>query len=116
MDRRRHDYFWSGMQNVDRTSYGIVDPLATRPSALYGFQHKDGTFSVSHFAPSDLKSGLRLINLAATDPNPVLFAVTPDLTPMLSRSGFTKLTETYQPFNGELHKKDVLGNNSISLE
>jgi hypothetical protein len=116
MDRRRHDYFWSGMQNIDRTSYGIVDPLATRPSALYGFQNEDGAFYVSHFAPSDLKSGLRLINLAATDPNPVIFAVTQDLTPMLSRSGFTKLSETYQPFNGELHKKDVLGNNSISLE
>lgn len=116
MDRRRHDYFWNGMQNVDRTSYGIVDPLATRPSAIYGFQDKNDTFWVSHFAPSDLKSGMRLINLAATDPNPVIFAVTEDLTPMLTRSGFTKLSETYQPFNGEMHKKDVLGNNSISLE
>lgn len=117
MDRRRHDYFWSGMRDIINTESGIIDPQAYKLSGLYGFHDRsDGGFYVSHFAPSDLRSGTRLINLAATDPMPIIFSVTPDLSPMLSRSGFKKITETYQPFHGELHKKDVMGNNSVSLE
>lgn len=115
MDRRRHDYFYGGMNIGNYPDNVYIDMEANAPSAIFGFEN-NGIFTASHFAPSDLKSGYRMLSNLVNEPRPVLFSVPDDLASQLSKLGYTKVGEGVQPFGSELVKKNYLINNGFTLE
>lgn len=115
MDRRRHDYFYENLLAGNYPYSAYIDKEASAPSAIFGFTN-EGIFTPSHFAPSDLKSGYRMIKNLADEPTPVLFSVPDDLSSQLSKVGYVKVGEGMRPFNGELVKKNYMVNRGFAFE
>lgn len=113
---RRRDYLYYGLP--DRLDYDGVFAIKNPNdfSFLIGQQGESGIFKPSHFAPETNRGGVELIKQAYNSSNPVLFAVTNDLSPMLSKIGYTKIGQAPQIFDGEIHMKDLMANRSLRLE
>lgn len=117
MDRRRHDYFFGGIQMGDYPPYVYYDKSSSRPSALFGAIHEDsGIFMPSHFAPSNLRSGLKMVENLLNEPRPVVFAVPDDLSKQLSKIGYIKLGQMPQRFGNEYVMKDIMVNRNLSVD
>lgn len=110
MDRRRHDYFFSG---VGRKFYegakAIKDPKSNS-FILDAPDYSSEILHVTHFSPETLRGGLRTIDMAAASKYPVMFTVTDDLAPMLQKRGFTDVLQIPQEFGGEIVNKHVMLN------
>lgn len=64
----------------------VVDPNTGKEASV---------FVASHFAPESLRQGLGMIDGLGRSSVPTVFAVTPDLSPMLYKTGqFARLTQT----------------------
>ncbi len=109
---RRRDYKYEGLKyHIDDGFTAIKDPDSN--SLLIGF--KEGPiFHPSHFAPETLRGGQRVVQQAAESRDPVVFTVTSDLSPMLERSGFIKVGQIPQTFNGQLVMKDIMANKATA--
>lgn len=114
MDRRRHDYFYPGIQEGRYPPMMVVDNSSARPSAIFGFGDK--VFYPSHFAPGSMRSGYRMLENLNDAERSVMFAVPEDLSKQLSKIGYTKIGSQPQPFNGEYVMKDLMVNRNASAE
>lgn len=117
MNRRRHDYFFDGIRTGDYPPYVYFDKTSERPSAIFGFKDpENNVFMPSHFAPANLRSGLKMIKDLLDIPQPVVFAVPEDLSNQLYKLGYTKIANVPQPFGNDLVMKDIMVNRNFSAD
>jgi hypothetical protein len=85
MSRRRPDY----ALEYERFGYYIINYAGMykyNNSYIFG-QYLNGFFVPTHFAPSGLKEGAKMINDLQKYDN-IIFVVTEDLIPMLQKAGY----------------------------
>lgn len=107
---RRRDYTWKGLaRKYDRGyTYGIED---SKGNALMGYPLFGKGFVASHFAPKTLRGGMDLISSLNASKYPVMFSVTEDLSPMLTKLGYIKLKSTSpKQFGDKLVSKEMFIN------
>lgn len=118
---RRRDYTFNRLKNnlYYKGIVGVKDPNSESvilDSLANEALDNSTLFHPTHFAPESLRSGAGLIKQLAESSQPTAFTVTPDLSPMLEKSGFIKVGSMPQIFNGELVMKDILLNRSTTKE
>lgn len=115
---RRRDYTYPYVGENANGSYGIIGK--DNESMLLSLPTKQWQpgqlIFFSHFAPASIRSGYELLKDVVNSPDPLGLAVTNDLAPMLDKIGMKHITETLQPFNGELTTKQVYVNPATKFE
>lgn len=69
---------------------------------------------ITHFAPETLRGGVETVKEALYAPDPIGFAVTDDLAPMLEKIGYIKVGNVPQYFAGEVVNKTVFVNRATT--
>ena len=75
-----------------------------------------GGIKVSHFAPNTMRGGMQQIKSLANIDQPVLFTVTDDLEPMLSKLNYKQLGSIPQFFDGDIVQKTIMLNPGARIE
>lgn len=115
---RRRDYTYDGVgfTAVYENSPVYIGPdnksmlIATGQRAAQPGELK----MITHFAPETLRGGKETVEAALYAQDPIGFAVTEDLAPMLEKIGYTKVGEIPSQFNGEVVNKHVYVNRATS--
>ncbi len=118
---RRRSYTYKGLKRnlFYGNEIGIKHPdnesLLLDATAQY-IPDNNNLFHPTHFAPEGLRSGADLIRRVADSSQPTMFTVTSDLSPMLEKQGFVKVSQIPQIFDGDIVMKDVLVNRATTKE
>lgn len=70
----------------------------------------------THIAPTGLKGSTTMLKELSTTREPVVMAVTPDISSMAERLGFRTVGTVEQPFNGTNVVKNIVVNSNTALE
>lgn len=115
---RRRDYIYGGVGNtvMDDQSPVFIGPDKKSLLIAAGQKNaKPGELKmITHFAPETLRGGAETVKEALYAQDPIGFAVTDDLAPMLERIGYIKIGNVPQYFNGELVNKTVFVNKATT--
>lgn len=117
---RRRDYTYNGVGSAVVWGHApvYVGPDGKSLLIAAGQQNlKPGELKmISHFAPETLRGGKETVEAALYADDPIGFAVTDDLAPMLEKIGYTKVGDIPQRFNGELVNKQVYVNRAVTKD
>ena len=70
----------------------------------------------THIAPTGLKGSLSMIKELSSTREPVVMAVTPDISSMAERVGFKNIGTIEQPFGSNIVTKNIIANANTALE
>lgn len=115
---RRRDYIYGGVGNTvmyDQSPVFIGPDKKSLLIAAGQNNAKPGELKmITHFAPETLRGGAETVKEALYAQDPIGFAVTDDLAPMLEKIGYIKVGNVPQYFNGELVNKTVFVNKATT--
>lgn len=113
---RTSDYRGRLVEHINRGAGQVYKPFENDSSALVGYyaDYWADVFVVSHFAPSSLRSGVRLMNQVLQEDMPFVFAVPSYQANQLEKAGFYYVDTVEQYFNGEMVEKHVYINKDLS--
>lgn len=103
---RRNDYLCDLESHIYR---GACTVVRYKDSYLVGNMN-DGVFTVSHFAPKNMKEGVEMMKFFALGYFKIVFAVPFFLARMAHKLGFEWVTSTHQIFAGKSCLKHVFVN------
>lgn len=111
---RKRSYLYYGLphhlDNEPITALKDPDSLGM----IIGKSH-EGIFHPSHFAPKDIKNGIKLAEMSKESETPILYTVPKDLSDQLMKvGGHTRYGSMPNYFNGELMMKDLVGNSAFN--
>jgi hypothetical protein len=111
---RKRSYIYEGLPyRLDsKPFFALKDPDSM--GMIIGF-YEHGIFTPSHFAPTNIKNGVKLAEMSKESSTPILYAVPDDLSEMLIKTGgHAQYGQIPQIFNGEIVTKNLVGNHKFN--